>query len=206
MMRKFALIISAFLHPLFMPLLSVFIAYQFDWYIKGIISSDQMNIIYLIVAFSTIVFPGVNILLLKWYGVVTSFSMRERSERNAPYISTIFFFVLGYYMLRKGALPDSLFSILIGCIATLVLITLINFKWKISAHSAGIFGILGAVIALFRIHSFGNVTLLSILLLAGGLVITSRLILNAHTQAESYGGAILGFTTVYLCVYLGVVI
>ncbi len=203
MMRRFALFISAILHPLFMPLLCVFIAYQFDWYINGIISADQMQIIYLIVAFSTIVFPGVNILLLKWYGVVTSFSMRNRTERNAPYISTIFFFVLGYYMLRKGALPDSLFSILIGCIATLVLITLINFKWKISSHSAGIFGILGAVIALFRIHSFGNITLLSALLLAGGLVITSRLMLNAHTPAESYGGAILGFTTVYFCVYLG---
>jgi len=205
-MRKLALILSAVLHPLFMPLLGVFIAYQFDWYLNGIISADQMQIIYLIVAFSTIVFPGVNILLLKWYGVVTSLSMRNRTERNAPYVSTIFFFVLGYYMLRKGALPDSLFSILIGCIATLFFITIINFRWKISAHAAGIFGIIGALIALFRIHSFGNITLLCVLLLAGGLVITSRLILNAHTPSESYVGAILGFTTVYTCVYFGVVI
>ncbi|NEN22093.1 hypothetical protein G3O08_01065 [Cryomorpha ignava] len=205
-MRKIAHLISAILHPLFMPLACVFVAYTFDWYINGSLSADQMQIIYLIVAFSTIVFPAVNILLLKWYGVVRTLKMESRAERNAPFISTVFFYGLGYYMLRKGALPESLFSILVGYIAVLLLIIIINFRWKISAHAAGIFGLIGAVVALFQVHSFGNIVLLSILLLLGGLVITSRLILAAHTPSESYSGAAVGFLTMYFCVYFGIFI
>lgn len=205
-MQKLARIVSALTHPLFIPLAAVFIAYNFDWYLNGSLSVDQMQIIYMVVAFSTLIFPLLNILLLKWYGVVSSLSMPMRAERHAPYISSIFFFALGYYMLRKGALPDAFFSILTGSILTLALITLINFKWKISAHSAGIFGLIGAVIGLFQIHSFGNTTLLSVLVFIGGLVITSRLVLNAHTPAETYWGAGLGFLTSYICVYFGLFI
>lgn len=205
-MRKIAHLISAVLHPLFMPIVSVYIAYTFDWFINGSLTGDQMQIIYLIVAFSTIVFPAVNILLLKWYGVVRSLTMERRAERNAPFISTMFFYALGYYMLRKGALPESLFSILVGCMAVLLLITVINFKWKISAHAAGAFGVIGVVIALFQVHSFGNIILLSIVLLFGGMVITSRLILGVHTPAESYSGAALGFLIMYSFVYFGIFI
>src|SRR5690554_1107051 len=162
-MLRLARIVSLLTHPLLIPLGAVFIAYNFDWYIAGSLSEDQMQIIYMVVAFSTLIFPLLNIFLLKWYGVVTSLSMPNRNERHAPYISTIFLFSLGYYMLRKGALPEALFSILTGCIVTLGLVTLINFKWKISAHAAGVFGVIGAVLALFQIHSLGNILLLSIL-------------------------------------------
>ena len=205
-MHKLARIVSAITHPLLIPLIAVYIAYNFDWFINGSLSGDQMQIVYAVVAFSTMIFPLLNILLLKWYGAVSSLSMPNRTERNAPYISTLFFISLGYYMLRKGALPDALFSILTGIIIILALITLVNFMWKISAHSAGIFGLIGAVIALFQIHSFGNITLLSILVLMGGLVITSRLVLDAHTPAETYWGAGLGFLTSYVCVYFGLFI
>ena len=205
-MQKLARIVSALTHPLFIPLAAVFIAYNFDWLINGSLSREQMQIIYMVVAFSTLIFPLLNILLLKWYGVVSSLAMPNRAERHAPYISTIFFFALGYYMLRKGALPDALFSILTGSVLTLTLVALINFKWKISAHAAGISGLIGMLIALFQIHSYGNITLLSILVLIGGLVITSRLVLNAHTPSETYWGAGLGFLTSYICVYFGLFI
>lgn len=205
-MRKIALFVSILLHPLFLPLVCIYVAYTFDWYINGVLASDQMRLIYLIVAFSTIVFPAVNILLLKWYGVVKSFSMETRAERNAPFVSTVFFYALGYYMLRKGALPESLFAILMGCMAVLVLIIIINFKWKISAHAAGVFGLIGTVLALFQAHSFGNIVLLSIVVLLGGLAITSRLVLGVHTPAESYSGAAIGLATMYVFVYFGIFI
>src|SRR5690606_7565236 len=121
-MRKIALFVSVLLHPLFLPLVCIYVAYTFDWYINGMLASDQMQLIYLIVAFSTIVFPAVNILLLKWYGVVKTFSMDSRAERNVPFVSTVFFYALGYFMLRKGALPESLFAILMECMVVLVLI------------------------------------------------------------------------------------
>lgn len=205
-MQKFAVIISAVLHPLLMPLLAVFIAFEFDWYLSGRLVEDQVNIIYLIIAMSTIAFPGLNILLLKWYGVVSSLSMPVRQERLAPFISTLFFFALGYYLLRKGSLPTAVYSIYLGCTLSLLVLILINFKWKISVHSAGIAGVLGATFALFRIHDFSNLWLISALIAVTGLTLSSRLILSAHTPAQVYAGSAVGFLITYLTVSGGWVI
>lgn len=199
-MRKIAVITSAILHPLMMPLLAVFIAFKFDWYLAGRLVSEQENVIYLIIAMSTIAFPGINILLLKWYGVISSLSMPIRKERSAPFVSTLFFFGLGYYLLRKGSLPVPLYGIYLGCCLVLLLIILINLKWKISIHAAGIAGVVGSTLGLFQIHDFSNIWLISILIAIAGLTLSSRLILSAHTPAQVYAGALLGFATTYTTV------
>jgi len=183
-----------------MPLLAVFIAFNFDWYLAGRLVSDQENIIYLIIAMSTIAFPGLNILLLKWYGVVSSLSMPIRKERSAPFISTLFFFGLGYYLLRKGNLPVPLYSIYLGCCLVLLVLILINFRWKISIHAAGIAGVVGSTIGLFQIHDFSNFWLVAILIAIAGLTLSSRLILSAHTPTEVYAGAVVGFAMTYATV------
>jgi len=199
-MRKVAVIISALTHPLLMPLFVVFIAFKFDWYLSGRLADEQENIIYFIIALSTIAFPGLNILLLKWYGVVSSLSMPIRKERTAPFISTFFFFVLGYYLLRKGVLPPPVYSIYLGCTFSLLLLVIINFKWKISAHSIGIAGVLGTTVALFQIHHFSNTLLLIALVVLTGLTLSSRLLLSAHSPAQVYAGAVVGFIVTYLTV------
>ena len=188
------------MHPLMMPLLAVFIAFKFDWYLSGILVSDQENIVFLIIAMSTIAFPGLNILLLKWYGVVSSLSMPIRKERSAPFVSTLFFFCLGYYLLRKGSLPTPLYSIYLGCSLVLLILILINLKWKISVHAAGSAGVVGSTIGLFQIHDFSNLWLISILIVLTGLTLSSRLILKAHTPAQVYVGAVIGFAMTYSAV------
>ena len=199
-MRKIAVFVSVVAHPFMMPLLATFIAFNFDWYLSGRLASDQENIIYLIIAMSTIAFPGLNILLLKWYGVISSLSMPIRKERTAPFLSTFFFFGLGYYLLRKGSLPVSLYSIYLGCCLVLLVLILINLKWKISIHAAGIAGVLGSAIGLFQIHDFSNFGLVAFLIAIAGLTLSSRLILSAHTPAQVYVGAAVGFATSYTTV------
>ncbi|MFT5973290.1 MAG: hypothetical protein ACI9A8_002060 [Cryomorphaceae bacterium] len=199
-MRRIAVITSAIMHPLMMPFLAVFIAFKFDWYLSGRLVSEQENIIYLIIAMSTIAFPGLNILLLKWYGVVSSLSMPIREERLTPFVSTLFFFGLGYYLLRKGSLPTPVYSIYLGCSLALLILITINLKWKISVHAAGIAGVLGSTIGLFQIHNFSNLWLISTLIVIMGLTLSSRLILSAHTPTQVYAGAAIGFATTYLMV------
>lgn len=199
-MRRIAVITSAVFHPLMMPLLSIFIAFEFDWYLSGRLGSDQENVIYLIIALSTIAFPGLNILLLKWYGVISSLSMPIRKERTAPFISTLFFFGLGYYLLRKGSLPIPIYSIYLGCSLVLLALILINFKWKISIHAAGMAGVVGSAIGLFKIHDFSNFWLIAVLIVITGFVLSARLILSAHSPSQVYVGAILGFSITYFAV------
>ncbi|MEM9053004.1 MAG: hypothetical protein AAGC47_13200 [Bacteroidota bacterium] len=205
-MKRLATLTSVVLHPLIMPLTAIFIAFKFDWYLSGRVTSEQEYMIYLIIFLSTIVFPGVNILLLKWYGVISSLSMPLREERFTPFVSTLLFFGMGYYLLRKGSLPASIYSIYLGCGFALLLLVIINSKWKISVHSAGIAGVIGSTIALFQIHHFSNVMLLMGLIVIAGLALTSRLVLSAHTPAQVYAGAVLGLVTTYLTVFYEVAI
>jgi membrane-associated phospholipid phosphatase len=202
-MQRLASIISAVFHPMIMPLAAVFVAANFDWYVKGVSPPGQMRLVFLIIFLSTVAFPGINILLLRWYGVVTSLEMPRRRERAAPYISSAFFFGLGYYLLRKANLPDVIYSILFGCFIALITITLINFAWKISAHATGVFGLVGTTAGLFQVHSFENVFLFSVLVLIGALVMTSRLVLKAHTPPQVYAGAVVGFLCLYIPVSRG---
>lgn len=199
-MRNFFKLVSAIAHPLFMPLACIYLGSQYDWYVRGLTDPSNMKLVYFVVALSTIIFPALNIILLKWNGVVNSLEMPTRKERYLPFLSTAFFFCLGYYMLRKAELPNTLYSIFFGSIIGLVLIMLINFKWKISAHATGAFGLVGTTVALFQVHHFGNVPLLCLVLAIGALVLTSRLYLKAHTPAQVYAGAILGFVTLFITV------
>ncbi len=67
-------------------------------------------------------------------------------------------------------------------------------------HAAGIAGVLGSTIGLFQIHNFSNHWLISTLIVIMGLTLSSRLILSAHTPAQVYAGAAIGFATTYLMV------
>jgi len=205
-MKRLATYTSIVIHPIIMPLVSVFLAFKFDWYLSGRVSGEQEYMVYLIIFLSTIAFPGVNILLLKWYGVISSLSMPIREERITPFVSTLLFFGMGYYLLRKGNLPVAVYSIYLGCGIVLLLLVFVNTKWKISVHAAGIAGVLGATIALFQIHSSSNIVLLTMLILGTGLALTSRLVLSAHSPAQVYAGAFLGMITAYLTVLYEVVI
>lgn len=205
-MRQFAVIISAVAHPIAMPLLCILIGSQLDWYILGSSSSEQLYLIYIIVALSTIVFPGVNILLLRWYGSMTSLESPPKHERTLPYLSAVFFFALGYYLLRKGNISPALLSMFLGSLLALMVMALINTQWKISVHAAGIFGLIGAIVGLFQIHDFQNLFILSLLILIGGGIMTARLILKAHTPAQVYVGSLVGFASMYFCVRYGLII
>ena len=205
-MRRAAILISALFHPLIMPLMCVVIGSELDWYIQGRTTPEQLKLVYLIIGLSTCVFPGLNILLLSWYGTVKNLESPSRKERFLPYVSSTFFFFLGYYLLRQGNLPTAIYSIYIGGLFALVIMAIINTRWKISAHSTAVFGVSGSLAGLFYIHNFVNLFVFSAALIVGGAVLSSRIILKVHTPAQTYVGAILGFVSPFICVRYGLFI
>lgn len=199
-MQRLAAVTSVIFHPLLMPLLCVALAGELDWYVRSQAPQELLNLTYLVVALSTIAFPGLNIILLKWYGALSDLEVRKRQERFVPYISSVFFFILGYVLLRRGALPPPVYAIMVGCISSIALLTLLNIRFKMSAHAAGAAGLLGTVMALFQLHSWSDLPLLMCVVLILGLVLSARLVLKIHNPMEVYGGAILGFTCLYISV------
>lgn len=189
-----------------MPSLSVIAAGESHRAAVGTVADARLHIAYIIVALSTIVFPGVNVLLLRWYGAVSSLDVRKRRERFAPYISSFFFFVLGYMLLRRGALPATIEAVMPGTTVTLILLAVINSVMKISAHAAGAGGFAGTVVALSMVYGIFDAGLIAGAVLMTGFVVSARLILGVHTPREAYLGAGIGFCTLFIFVFLGLTV
>lgn len=199
-------IATYFFMPLIMPLLALFLALQFDPYLVLFVAPGKAQLTLLVVGLATFLFPLINLFLLKKAGVITSYNLENRKERIAPAISTLLYFGLGYFLIKKGQLPTVMYSMYIGAVASAVLAMIITLRWKISLHAIGISGVVGAMYGLFKLHEFVHWPILIALILITGWVMSARISLGVHTPAQVYAGAALGFTVSWLSVVMGVVI
>ena len=75
----------------------------------------------------------------------------------------------------------------------ILFVALISFWWQISAHAAGVGGVVGAMAGVMV--KFGETALFMPLLFSmilAGYVIGARLQLNAHTPKQVWSGLLLG--------------
>jgi hypothetical protein len=194
--------LSVVFHPIFVPLYALFIIFHSDTYLAYHASPDARTMLYAIVFILTIAMPGLSTFILVRNKMISDITMPLKSDRTVPYLVTAFYYILLYYLLRKiPNVPHPLLSMVFGAILTLLLSTLINFKIRISAHTAGICGIVGIYAAL----SGTAVLLADTLVICGlivlaGLIASARLTLNAHKATEVYLGAAIGFFCEYLVI------
>ncbi|MGR3808913.1 hypothetical protein [Jiulongibacter sp. NS-SX5] len=142
----------------------------------------------------TFIFPAVMIFWLYKRGRIQSITLDEPKERRIPYLITaISSGFLAYFFAQKSSMlyPSAL---LIGMIVlVIVIVTLINFRWKISAHAAGIGGVLGAFFMLKVRYDESLLTYpFYAALIIAGLVLSARLKLNAHSPLQLIAGLATG--------------
>jgi hypothetical protein len=180
------------LHPLFMPTYGLIILFNVPSYISLAISAKLKLYITIIMFCGTFLMPFLASLVLLSQGYLTSLTIGTRQQRNGPYILSIVSYACTYYLLRRLQLPNSLLFMLLGITISVILVFLINLKWKVSAHMVGIGGILGAMIT-FSIHY--RIDLLMVILITlffAGILGSCRLILKAHNPQQVYTGFFLG--------------
>lgn len=85
-------------------------------------------------------------------------------------------------------------AIILGGIGLIVLIIgLISYFWQVSAHAAGMGGLVGYIGSLMLLYDEPLLKIpFFISLLLAGLVISSRLKLGAHTPSQTYIGFTIG--------------
>lgn len=76
----------------------------------------------------------------------------------------------------------------------------VNFFWKISAHMAGIGGLIGL---LCKINNYGDgvfdlMPIICVMIITAGILGTSRIAMERHTLWQVIAGVLNGF----LCVYM----
>ena len=95
------------------------------------------------------------------------------------------------YVVLQFSIPVFIKAMVLSTALLSFVVTIINFWWKISIHSVGT-GALTSLIIVLSIKMRTPVTpILISVILASGLVLSSRLWLNAHSPKEAW----LGFFT-----------
>jgi membrane-associated phospholipid phosphatase len=211
-MKYFSKAISYILHPLFMPLLGLYILFESPTLPDSLkvidalyyFPSQAKNVLYVVIGILTLLAPVLSLLIMFWNKMITSLELRDRKERFYPFILVFFYFVLSYGYLASR-LPDflqhpALMAYIFGVILTLIISFILNFYIKISLHALGIFGVCGMLLAYNQSQIDSNSAFLFYLLCVGGLVAGARIYLKAHTLKETLLGMAIGFFVLFITV------
>lgn len=207
MIKSFFNAISYIFHPLFLPLLGLYILFELPVYSFGLVVVPEIkNFMYLMFGLLTIVAPGVSVLTLYFNKVISSIKMPNRTERFVP-----LFLMLVYYIIQYGFIRfkfpillqvSFLMPYMFGMILILIVALILNNYIKISLHTIGFFGIVGAVTAYMQTEIFYNFTFLVGLIILGGIIASARIYLKAHNLFEVIYAMVFGFGIEYFCIKL----
>ncbi len=167
----------------------------FSPFIIGSTSPEFLRLFLLIILVLTFVIPLISIAMLKFTGAIGSFHMESRKERVLPFIIiTIYYGVSVYLIIEKLPLNDMVQVILYAITLQLALLSIITIFWKISAHAIAVGSVLGFLCGINLVlpdnELFIPIVIVSFLC---GLIMSARLLLNAHNPPQVYAGAFLGF-------------
>ncbi|MCH2198427.1 MAG: hypothetical protein MK081_06565 [Flavobacteriales bacterium] len=202
---KTANIISYVLHPLWMPLFTLVLAYFLDPFIG--LHPEMFKFLLLIVLINTIA-PGLSILVMKRKGIISDLDIRNRRERLAPFLLFLFYYVLSYILLRFNTdiVPIDIFIIFFSLLISLVSGLLINSQTKISMHLMAIGGLCGVLAGLNELHLLGIGWVVAALLMGAGVLGWARIRMGVHTHQQVYLGFSVGFLIHFAFLYYRVFI
>lgn len=199
-MKNVARFFSLVLHPLLMPFYGMVLFFTISYLV--IYPFKIRALLALSVLFFTYVLPAVSIFILYRMKIISSINLNNRSERFWPYLICLICYIACGFVLYKAKLPLWVLGYMAGGVASILINTLITFKWKISAHLTGMGGILGAAFALCQMQFMFPVGLIALLILLTGVLGTSRVLMGRHTLMQVLAGTLNGF----VCIYLGMML
>jgi hypothetical protein len=153
----------------------------------------------LVVLGITCFLPMIVIAVLHNFKIVKDKRLNDRRERWMPYLFTIGCYIAaGFYLVHIHA-PYWLPVFMWGGAAACVISFIVNFWWKISAHLAGIGGVLAFAFCMQAdgLGAFNLFWLIIVLILLTGALASARLYMHRHT----FWQAVAGFANGYICVY-----
>lgn len=194
-----ARIISVLFHPVFMPLAGVFILLNYGGWLN-LLPPEGKRYIFLVVVLSTVVLPLIMMPILLKTKIISNYLLTESSERRIPLLIVALLYLVGAFVLQKIDAPVILSLFLNGSSMVILTVAIINWRWKISTHMAGIGGVTGMVLAISIRWMLNEEMVLAILFLAGGLTGYARLREDDHTPAQVYVGYLVGFGINFLLI------
>ncbi|MEQ8623591.1 MAG: hypothetical protein RJQ00_02675 [Vicingaceae bacterium] len=201
-MQKFARFVSYVFHPIFAPLISLYILFQLPLLQNYRLTEFYKQYIYGAMLINLVIVPLLMSFYFKRIGIIKSLEMKTLEERRTPYLMSLIFYFFTLLLLYYTKFPIVYVKAFLG--ATLVVGALYLFtflKLKVSAHLSGIGGICGLLFVLSNIYMVELTNLLLLFIVLSGVVATARMTLKAHSYWELSLGFLLGFFSAFM-VYL----
>lgn len=200
-MKRFHEIISLIFQPLLMPTYAMAMLVNTD--IFSVQTRAWQTVAMVGTFLFTAVLPAVPIFLLIRKGEVQDLFISKREERTMPYLFSFLAYVFWSVFLWRTLRFENLGCMFIvamamGSALSIGIITFINLKWKISAHTSGVGGLTAAIFGVCYRIGINPLGIIALALVVSALVALSRIELKAHTPAQALAGFVLGFLLVFL--------
>lgn len=191
-------VLSNVLSPLMMPTYGVFLALWVS--VLCVLPYGTRASVLLMCMGITCILPLIFISVLRHFKVIKDIHVEVRQQRLYPYLITAACHLVAAYYLYFCHSPQWFIMFMVGSAVTVLVLTVINLKWKISAYMAGIGGVVGLV---YSIHVLGLNALdmlwpLCLTVIVGGILGSALLALKRHDLWQLLAGAVVGFLVVSL--------
>ena len=188
-----AQVISAIFTPFSIPFLAFLILFLFS-YLR--IMPIQYKLIVLGVVYCfTILMPTLTIFLFRKINGFSPEDLGERKRRFMPFLLTITSYVFCLVMMHRLNIPWYMTGIILAALIMMVICIVVNLKWKLSEHMAGVGAIVGGLVSFSALFGYNPVWWLCLFILIAGVLGTARIILQHHTLGE----VLVGFAVGLIC-------
>lgn len=194
-----ARVISAIFTPFSIPFLAFLILFLFS-YLR--IMPIQYKLIVLGVVYCfTILMPTLTIFLFRKINGFTQEDLGERKRRFMPFMLTITSYVFCLVMMHRLNIPWYMTGIILAALVMMVICIIVNLKWKLSEHMAGMGAIVGGLVSFSALFGYNPVWWLCLFILFAGVLGTARIILQHHTLGEVLVGFAVGLISSLLVLH-----
>lgn len=188
-----ARVISAILTPFSIPFLAFLMLFLFS-YLRIMPLQYKLIVLGVVYCF-TILMPTLTIFLFRKINGFSTEDMGERKQRFMPFILTITSYIFCLVMMHRLNIPWYMTGIILAALIMMIISVIVNLKWKLSEHMAGMGAIVGGLVSFSALFGYNPVWWLCLFILIAGILGTSRIILQHHTLGE----VLVGFAVGLLC-------
>lgn len=188
--------ISIILHPIVMPTIGVMLYFLV---VPNHFLKQQKFTVLSFVFVTTYLIPLFMIFFLKRINVIKSYKIENINERKLP----VALMIILFYFLAKSIdnitfLRDLSLLFYATSLGLTILFILIYYNFKISIHLYSLGVPVGFFLTLTNVYGQSYLLIIIVLIFLSGVLASSRLKLNAHTNFEVYSGFFLGIISVFI--------
>ena len=183
-------VVSAVFNPFISPLV-IFILLMSFTYMRVLPMSYKLLLLSMVGSF-TLVLPVLAIYIFRRINGWGFRAFRIRERRFFPYGMTILCYIACLVTMSRVHISRVLSGVIAAALLCMVICTVTNIKWKVSAHTASSGLLVGILLSYSLIFHFNPVWWLCACILVGGAVGSARIIVRQHTLNEVCGGFLIG--------------